>query len=192
MEGRIERSAALAAGDVDAFWSLIQPHDRGLRRLAYRLVEDRDAMDDVLQEAYLKAFRGISTLGAREAVGPWLSRIVYNAAMDLLRLRQRHPQVPLDAIGDRPEPGPDPGEVAADRRDLATALASLPPGIRAAVLLVDAEGLSYEEAGAIVGVPAGTIGSRVSRARKVLRRALGAPTADREAEPRKGRTSDEA
>jgi RNA polymerase sigma-70 factor (ECF subfamily) len=128
-------------------------------------------MDDVLQEAYLKAFRGLPSLRGRDAVGSWLYRIVYNASMD--HLRRRRQVLPLDEVADRPDPAPDPGEVAAGRRDLAEALDALPPQMRAAVLLVDAEGLSYEEAGAIIGVPKGTVASRLSRAREVLRQSLG-------------------
>jgi RNA polymerase sigma-70 factor (ECF subfamily) len=161
---------------VDAFWPLVQQYDRGLRALAYRLVGDRDLMDDVLQEAYLKAFRALPSLRGREALGSWLYRIVYNASMDQLRRRRKAMQVPLENAPDRPDPSPDPGEVASARRDLAAALGALPPQMRAAVLLVDAEGLSYEEAGAIIGVPPGTVASRLSRARAVLRRTLGTDT----------------
>jgi RNA polymerase sigma-70 factor, ECF subfamily len=172
----VERSEAPAkpAHDADAFWSLVQPYDRALRALAYRLVGDRHLMDDVLQEAYLKAFRALPSLRGQEALGTWLRRIVYNAAMDQLRGRRR--VLPLDDLPDRPDPAPDPADVAVGRRDLAAALESLPPLMRAAVLLVDAEGLTYEEAGAIIGVPKGTVASRLSRAREVLRRALGAHT----------------
>jgi RNA polymerase sigma-70 factor (ECF subfamily) len=169
-------TSAPPSGAADAFWSLVEPHDRGLRALAYRLTGDRDLMDDVLQEAYLRAFRALPSLRGRDAVGSWLYRIVYNASMDHLRRRQRTPSVPLEDVPERPDPRPDPGEVAAGRRDLAAALDALPPHMRAAVLLVDAEGLSYEEAGAIIGVPPGTVGSRLSRARAVLRRALGTET----------------
>ena len=164
------------ARDPDAFWSLVQPYDRMLRALAYRLVGDRDLMDDVLQEAYLKAFRALPSLRGKGALGTWLYRIVYNASMDQLRRRQRAPQVALEDLPDRPAPAPDPGEVAAGRRDLAVALDALPPQMRAAVLLVDAEGLSYEEAGVIIGVPPGTVASRLSRARVALRKALGTDT----------------
>jgi RNA polymerase sigma-70 factor, ECF subfamily len=171
----VERSGAAAkpTQDADVFWSLVQPHDRALRALAYRLVGDRDLMDDVLQEVYLKAFRALPSLRGREALAGWLYRIVYNASMDMLRRRRKVPQVALDDLPERPDPAPDPAEVAAGRRDLAEALEALPPAMRAAVLLVDAEGLSYEEAGAIIGVPPGTVASRLSRARVVLRRALG-------------------
>jgi RNA polymerase sigma factor (sigma-70 family) len=158
--------------DPDAFWSLVQPHDRALRALAYRLVGDRDLMDDVLQEAYLRAFRGLPSLRAADALGSWLYRIVYTASMDQVRGRQRTAHLALDEAPDPPDLAPDPADVATGRRDLVAALETLPPPMRAAVLLVDAEGLSYEEAGAIMGVPKGTVASRLARARDVLRRSL--------------------
>jgi RNA polymerase sigma-70 factor (ECF subfamily) len=172
----VERSEAPArpSDRAEEFWSLVEPHDRGLRALAYRLVGDRHLMDDVLQEAYLKAFRALPSLRGREALGTWLRRIVYNAAMHHLRGRSR--VLPLEEVPDRPDPAPDPADVAVGRRDLAAALTALPTDMRAAVLLVDAEGLSYEEAGAIIGVPKGTVASRLSRAREILRRALEART----------------
>ena len=71
------------------------------------------------------------------------------------------------------DPGSGPAEIAVRRRDLATALASLPPDQRTAVLLVDAYGLDYADAAEVLGVRAGTIGSRLTRARAVLREALG-------------------
>ena len=71
-----------------------------------------------------------------------------------------------------PDPAPDPGEVAAQRLDLAAALAALPPKMRATVLLVDAEGMDYQTAAGVLGIPVGTVRSRLSQARQFLRRAL--------------------
>ena len=165
--------ARARTGDPDAFVQLIDLHDRGLRALAYRLLEDPQQMDDSLQEAYLKAFRSLSGFEGRSAFGSWLHRIVYNVCMDQLRQRSssvRH--LPLADAGDMPDPMPDPGEVAAQRLDLAAALASLPPKMRATVLLVDAEGMDYQTAAQMLGVPVGTVRSRLSQARRLLRRAL--------------------
>ena len=159
-------------GDSDAFWSLVEPHDRGLRALAYRLLGDRDLMDDALQEAYLKAFRAVRSFRGDSAVASWLYRIVYNACLDQLRRARRRRHDPLEAAGERSSPGPDPAEVATHRHDLGAALASLPPDMRAAVLLVDAEGMDYGEAAGILGIPRGTLASRLNRARDRLRDAL--------------------
>jgi RNA polymerase sigma-70 factor (ECF subfamily) len=163
-------------GDSDAFWSLVEPYDRGLRALAYRLLGDRDLMDDALQEAYLKAFRALPSFRGDSAVASWLYRIVYNACLDQLRRAGRRRHAPLEAAGERSDPGPDPAEVATRRHDLGTALASLSPDMRAAVLLVDAEGMDYGEAAETLGIPRGTLASRLNRARAHLRRALGGGT----------------
>jgi RNA polymerase sigma-70 factor, ECF subfamily len=158
-------------GDLDAFGELLARHDLGLRRLAYRLLGDRQRMDDVLQEAYVKAFRALPRFGGRSALGTWLYRIVYNACLDELRRASRAEIVPLDSVAD-PWEGRDHGDDAAGRLDLAAALDSLPIDQRAVVLLVDAEGMSYEAAGQTLGIAAGTVGSRLNRAHAALRAAL--------------------
>ncbi len=162
------------AGELGAFATLLDRHDRGLRALAYRLLGDRDQMDDVLQETYLKAFRSLPAFEGRSSFGAWLYRIAYNACMDELReVKRTSPHVSLDIATERPHPSPDPGEIAAGRSDLATALGSLSPQMRATVLLVDAEGMDYASAAQILGVPTGTVRSRLNRARSILRQALG-------------------
>jgi RNA polymerase sigma-70 factor (ECF subfamily) len=172
-----QREAWLAerasAGDPDAFWSLVEPYERGLRALAYRLLNDRDLMDDALQEAYLKAFRALRTFRRDARVASWLYRIAYNSCLDQLRRAKRRRHMPLDGMGERADAGPDPAEVATRRHDLAAAMTSLPPDMRAAVLLVDAEGMDYGEAAEVLGIPRGTVASRLNRARAQLRRALG-------------------
>jgi RNA polymerase sigma factor (sigma-70 family) len=93
--------------------------------------------------------------------------------MDQLRQRSsggRH--LSLAEAEEMPDPMPDPGEVAAQRADLAAALASLPPKMRATILLVDAEGMDYQTAAQVLDVPVGTVRSRLSQARGLLRRAL--------------------
>jgi RNA polymerase sigma-70 factor, ECF subfamily len=166
----VELAIRAVTGDEVAFVEIVRRYDSGLRRLAFRLLRDRDAMDDVLQEAYLKAFASISRFRGQASTRTWLYRIVYNACLDQLKRRRRQPVAQyVDAAS---------GDSSAQtdlRLSLAAALAALPPEERAAVLLVDAEGLSYEEAAAIVGVAAGTIASRLSRARAALRRALREP-----------------
>ncbi|HVF20548.1 MAG TPA: sigma-70 family RNA polymerase sigma factor [Mycobacteriales bacterium] len=154
------------------FLGLVREHDASLRALAYRLLGDRTLMDDALQEAYLKAFRSQASYRGDAAVGTWLYRITYNVCLDLLRSSARRPVEPLETAYAVASTARDPGDVAADRTDLASALAALPPEQRAAVLLVDAEGLDYAAAGEVLGVAPGTVGSRVSRGRAALRTAL--------------------
>ena len=165
--------ARARTGDLDAFVQLIGLHDRALRALAYRLLEDSHQMDDALQEAYLKAFRALRGFEGRSAFGSWMRRIVYNVCMDQLRQRSSGSRrISLGVADEMPDPMPDPGEVAAQRVDLAAALASLPPKMRATVLMVDAEGMDYQAVADVLGVPVGTVRSRLSQARRLLRRAL--------------------
>lgn len=159
------------AGDADAFMRLIARHDERLRALAYRLTGDREAMDDVLQTAYLRAFRALASFGGRSTFATWLFRIVYRAAIDEQRSRARRPApaVPDDVAADA-------RDAAGDGDDLAALLASLPHDQRAAVLLVDAWGFDYADAARVLDVAEGTIASRLSRARTALRATLAAPT----------------
>jgi RNA polymerase sigma-70 factor, ECF subfamily len=143
-------------GDQEAFAAVIRYYDPGLRALAFRLLGDRDLMDDVLQDAYVKAFKGLPRFRLESKLGTWLYRIAYNAAMDELRRARRGEELPLEA--ELPGPNGDPGDVVAER---------------AAVLLVDAQGFDYRESAQILGIPQGTVASRLNRARASLRTALG-------------------
>lgn len=166
------RTPATAA-DPDVFIAMIKQYDRPLRALVYRLMGEREVMDDVLQDVYLRAYRALPSFRGESAPGTWLYRIAYNVCIDELRRRQRHPAVPLDEVYEKPHEGIDVSDLAALRGDVAQALGELPMDQRAAVLLVDAHGFDYARAGDILGVPPGTVGSRVSRARATLRLALG-------------------
>jgi RNA polymerase sigma-70 factor, ECF subfamily len=157
------------------FMEMVKRHDRGLRALAYRLLHDRVAMDDVMQDAYLNAFRALSSFRGEAQTGTWLYRIVYNACLDRLRCDRRRPEVSLEVVVEARtvvQTEGDPGEWVPERSALAVALASVSPEQRAAVLLVDATGLSYDEAADVLGVRPGTIASRLHQARSVLRQTL--------------------
>jgi RNA polymerase sigma-70 factor (ECF subfamily) len=86
--------------------------------------------------------------------------------------RRERQVVPLDSVRERPDPRPEPGEILPVRHRLADALAALPAADRAAVLLVDAQGFDYRSAAEILGMPEGTVASRLNRTRAVLRRFL--------------------
>jgi RNA polymerase sigma-70 factor, ECF subfamily len=159
-------------GDRNAFAALVRHYDPSLRALAYRLLGDRDRMDDALQEAYVNAFRALPRFRGQSDLGTWLYRIVYNACVDELERARRVVRLPLEDAGDPVDPQPGPDETVARRRDLAAALAALSHEDRAAVLLVDAYGLGYRAAAEALDVPEGTVASRLNRARGSLRRAL--------------------
>ena len=167
--GVLERARA---GDPHAFRALVSHYDRGLRSLAYRLLGDAGQMDDVLQDAYIKAYRGLAGFRGDAGVGTWLYRITYNACMDHLRRTERAEVVPIDGLAERASPDLDPGERAAARGSLADALAALSPEQRAVVLLVDAEGFDHATAARVLGVAEGTVHSRLSRAHAILRARL--------------------
>src|ERR671934_126486 len=85
-----------------AFPELIERHDRALRALAFRLLGDRDRMDDVLQEAYVRAYRALPRFRGRSLPGTWLYRIVYNACIDELRRERPDRRLPLAAVREAP------------------------------------------------------------------------------------------
>src|ERR671922_504516 len=85
-------------GDPSAFANVIRHYDRGLRSLAYRLLGDRDRMDDALQEAYLKAFRALPRFRGDAKLGTWLYRITYNACLDELARARKAAHAPLDEL----------------------------------------------------------------------------------------------
>ena len=157
-------------GDEHAFAALVRHYDGGLRALAFRLLGDRARMDDALQEAYVKAYRALPRFRGDSSLRTWLYRIAYNACLD--ELKRTRVVVELDSVRDRADQGADPADSLSLRLTLAHALAELPPEDRAAVLLVDAEGFDYRSAAEVLGIPEGTVGSRLNRARGALRQAL--------------------
>jgi RNA polymerase sigma-70 factor, ECF subfamily len=160
-------------GDHEAFAVVVRHYDPQLRGLAFRLLGSRDRMDDALQEAYVKAFKALPGFRGQSQLGTWLHRIVFNACLDELGCLRRVHAVPLEDAPEALAPGPDQADLVAGREQLADALASLPPHDRAAVLLVDGQGFDYAAAAEVLGIPAGTVASRLNRARATLRRALG-------------------
>ncbi len=132
-----------------------------------------------MQEAFLKALRGFGGFRPGSNGRSWLARIVHNTCRDHWRARARQDEQPLDEmLADELEtPGREPDWEPAIIRDsfddrIEQALQELPPNWRAAILLVDVEGWSYEEASNSLGIPAGSLRSGLHRARKLLYRKL--------------------
>jgi RNA polymerase sigma-70 factor (ECF subfamily) len=164
-----------------AFEAAIAEHQSGLHAFAYRIVGGRAEVEDVLQDAFVKAFRAVRAGHAPpELARPWLYRVVFRCCVDELRRRRRTAHDVLDDVdGVRSPEGGDAGLA----RAVSEALLRLPPRARAAVLLVDVHGLSYEEAAAALELPRGTIASRLNHGRQALRDVL------REYAPQKARRS---
>lgn len=159
-------------GDRGAFEALIRRHDVRMRGLAYRLLADRQVMDDVLHDAYLNAYRGLERFKPGRDVGQWLYRATYNACVDELRRRRRRPLTAADAI-DPPSAPPEGDQARSAAETVRAALAALPPDQRVAVVLVDGEGFEQRAVAGILGVAEDRIEPRLLRARATLRRVLG-------------------
>jgi len=166
------------------FERLAMPHRNAAYNLAYWMLRSRDEAEDVVQEAYLRAFRAFPTFKG-DAIKPWLLVIVRNACYSALEARKRNNSIILlsDDLKARrcvqaPEmassaPSPEAELIAeGERQQLLSALAELPLKYRDAVVLREMEGLSYSEIAEITGTPIGTVMSRLSRGRALLRKAL--------------------
>ena len=161
------------------------PHLPAAYNLARWLLRDDQQAEDAVQEAYLRAFRFFDDLRGDDA-RPWLLGIVRNACYDWMRQhRQLADQVAFDELRDSDIDGPafasqapgggDPAalwERSMRGKSVNEAIAALPPGFREVIVLRELEEMSYEEIARVAGVPVGTVMSRLSRGRALLRAAL--------------------
>ena len=154
-------------GDHLAFGELVARHDRRLRAVAGRLLRNPERVDDAMQEVYIKAFRTIGGFRGDANVGTWLHRITSNTCLD--ELRRRQPVLAYDDV-DPPSIDPGPAERAIAASEVARMLDRLSPDLRLTVVLVDGYGLDYADASRLLDVAPGTVASRLSRARRHLRR----------------------
>jgi RNA polymerase sigma-70 factor (ECF subfamily) len=160
--------AAHVAGDQDAFAELVRRHRDRLWAVALRTLGDREEAADAVQDALISAYRAAGSFRGDSAVTTWLHRVVVNACLDRIRRRRSRPTVPLPD-DDILDPAPDAAGRVETALDIDAALATLPLEQRAALVLVDMQGWSVEEAARILGVAPGTIKSRCARGRaKVL------------------------
>lgn len=123
---------------------------------------------DACQEALLAIVRGLPSFDGRSAFGTWAYRVATNACLDELRRRRRRPEPGLPEGRDEPATVVDDAEGVTTRVDLDAALQALPADYRAAVVLRDVCGLSYDEIATALSIPAGTVRSRIARGRAVL------------------------
>ncbi len=171
---------AAQKGDTAAFNQLVRTYQALLYRTAFRVLGDGPAAEDATQDALVSAFKNIRSFrgGSFKA---WLLRIVTNTCYDKLRVKQRRPTASLDALMLNPDDPPrgldrerdaSPQELA-ERQELNAAiqrgLGGLPPDQRVTLVLVDIEGLAYEEVAESTGANVGTVKSRLSRARAHMR-----------------------
>ena len=165
-----------ARGDEQAFEALISPHLDVTYRLCLRMMGNEQDAADMTQEALVRAWRSLSTYKAQSRFSTWLYRIASNVCLDELRKRKNRQTESLQALSEAgfdPADEADTPERAAEgkdtRRQLAAAIGSLTEEHRAALLLRDVHGLSYEEIASVLDVNLNTAKSRISRARAALR-----------------------
>jgi RNA polymerase sigma factor (sigma-70 family) len=168
--------------DGDDAWAppswdeIVRAHSSRVYRLAYRLAGNQHDAEDITQDVFIRVFRSLENYTPGTFEG-WLHRITTNLFLDLVRRRAR---IRFDALpddtGDRlAGSAPTPEQAYDDTHldaDVQAALAALAPDFRAAVVLCDIEGLSYEEIAATLGIKLGTVRSRIHRGRAQLRAAL--------------------
>jgi len=161
------------SGDDDAFAVLVRRYQGPLFRHALRLTPDRRLAEDVVQEAFLTAWRRLPTLQDPAAFRGWLYQITTRRSIDAFRALK--PELPVDTADqsalDLASTGPGPegrAELRAQLGDLAAALQELPVGQRAAWSMREIDGLSYEEVAVALGVPVSTVRGRIARARAEL------------------------
>ena len=176
--------AALKAGDQRAFTEMVERYSAVVYNLALRLMNDPQEAEEVLQETFISAYRGLGNFEGRSRLGTWLYRIAYNAA--LMRLRRR--ELPTTSIdepllnedgealprqlvdwGIRPDQNVLNDEL---RRVLDAAVATLPPTLRSVFVLRDIEGLSTAETAEALGLTETNVKVRLHRARLALRERL--------------------
>ena len=169
-----ELVARYLAGDVAAFEELMRQHEDRVFGICLRMLRDREAARDATQDTFVTVFRKASSFAGRSAFSTWLYRVAVNTCYDQARRRKRHAADTFPEGKDLIDPAAGDGFESAELRpDLEAALQALPYEFRAAVVLVDVEGLGLQTVAEALGVPVGTVKSRVFRGRKLLAEALG-------------------
>lgn len=161
---------AVLDGERAAFTQLVRRYDPALRRMVFAMIRNATELEDVLQDAYIKAFRNLGTFDSGNSFKAWLHRISYTTALDHIRSNQRRsadelPEVVVSAASTE--------SVAVSKVAVAAALAKLSEAQRTALLLIDGHEFSYDEVAAVLDIPSGTVGYQLHQARKQLRELLG-------------------
>jgi len=160
-------------GDRDAFAVLVQRHERRVYNLAYRMLGREEDAHDATQDTFLNAFRRMSSFRGDAQFTTWLHRVAINTCYDALRRRKREPALEMDQSAEGDAIPHDHAESTAVSIDVQRALLRVPNEFRAALVLHDVQDLPYDEIAEILGVPVGTVKSRIHRGRVALARELG-------------------
>lgn len=173
-------------GDVDAFGSLVEKYQKKMVNIAFRIIGDYEAASEVVQDAFVSAYKAIRKFRRDARFSTWLYRIVINASrnrMKQLRTRIQREGTSIEGSGDteddRKIDPPDPGPSALDQMEkkeveakVQACISSLDDEYREVLVLRDIQGFSYDEISDILKIPDGTVKSRLFRARDALKDCL--------------------
>ena len=170
-------------GDRQAFDELVIMYQDKVVNMAYGLLSNKEDALDAAQETFIKAYRGMGTFAEKSSFNTWLYRILANVCKDMLRKRQRSIKViSINSDNDEelaptqiPDTNPTPEESVERtvlQQEVWEALSRLKSDQRDIIVCFDMQGLSYEEAAAVLDCPVGTVKSRLNRARNTLRKIL--------------------
>lgn len=171
-------------GDLSAFDELVRRYSKQIFNFAYRMTQNYDDANDIASDAFVKVFNAIDSFRGDAVFSTWIFRIVTNLYLDSRKRSKAHMHIPLDEYIELEEstvtrqvedPSPSPLEQieTKERHDmLSDAINELPEYQRIMVLLYHTQGKSYEEIAEIVGLPIGTVKSRLNRARMALKKKL--------------------
>jgi len=178
--------AATRAGDEAAFWELTRRYRNQITNYVYRMLDDYDRAVDLAQETFVRVWVNAERYQATYSFSTYIYKIAHNLAISELRQRKRRRTIPLPTffsdkdseemeveIEDRKQVMADDAMIGDERRRaVSRAIASLPEKYRAALVLCDIEERSYEEISDVLGLPVGTVKSRINRARNLLKEKL--------------------
>jgi RNA polymerase sigma-70 factor (ECF subfamily) len=158
-------------GDKTAFSELVRRHEARVRGLLTRLSGDRALADDLAQDVFLRAFRGLSAFEGRARISTWLYRIAYNVYLNHRSRTHDHGALPDGWESFDPERTVAPGTDL--RKDLDAAISALPERYRSVIVLYYLEDVSYPEIAEVLNLPLGTVKTHLHRAKRMLREQLG-------------------
>jgi len=178
-------ATAAARGDRPALEALLYRHADRVHAICRRVLAHPDDALDATQEALLAISSGIKRFDGRAKFTTWMYRVATNAALDEARRRNRRP-VPSAVLPEPISGAPGLADTVADRLDIDSALAAIPAEFRAAVALRDLAGFDYAEIAGTLGIPPGTVRSRIARGRAALAALVGnrEPASERPTEQR--------
>jgi RNA polymerase sigma-70 factor, ECF subfamily len=163
------------AGEVGAFERLVERYYQRIDRLAQQVVRHPPAAEDITQEVFLRAYRALPRFRGEASLYSWLYRITLNLCLNYLRQQANRVSTVEDPDASTPPVSADPSSLLENQereRLVRGAIDALPAHYRVAIILRDLEGLSYQEIADILGIPLGTVKSRINFGKHLLREAL--------------------